>query len=83
MNQKPNLKIFLSKDNCGFDKTEAENKLKQIDEQLSNLSSARNMKIVQEHVKSLGTSEGNFRQLGMWKLKNKLWPREKTPQWLR
>ena len=79
MNQKPNLKIFLSKDNCGFDKTEAENRLKQIDEQLSNLSSARNMKIVQEHVKSLGTSEGNFRQLGMWKLKNKLWPREQDP----
>ena len=34
---------------------------------------------MKEHVKNLGTLEGNFYQLGMWKLKNKLIPKEVDP----
>ena len=54
-------------------------KLAAIDEQLSVLCSERNMKIVQEHVKSLGGANGGFSQTGMWKLKNRLWPKEQDP----
>ena len=79
MSQKTRLNVFLNKTKCPSAKLEAEEKLKLIEEQLSKLSSNRNMKIVQEHVQSLGTMEGIFSQLGMWRLKNKLWPKEHDP----
>ena len=37
------------------------------------------MKLVQEHMKTLGTYDGRFSQSGMWKLKNKLWPKDQDP----
>ena len=44
-----------------------------------NLSSERNMKIVEEHLKLLGNYEDKLSQIGMWKLKNQLWPKERDP----
>ena len=79
LNQKSKLNIFLNKNPPQAAKSEAEIKLSHIEDQLSKLSSARNTKIVQEHVKSLGRSDGRFSQTGMWKLKNKLWPKEQDP----
>ena len=39
----------------------------------------RNVRIVQEHVTNLETIDGNFSQIGMWKLKNQLMPKEMDP----
>ena len=49
------------------------------EENLSNLTSARNIKIVREHIQNLETLDGNFSQIGMWKLKNRLIPKEMDP----
>ena len=79
LTQKSKLKIALSKSNSQKAKSELEVKLNQVEEQLSKLSSTRNVKLVQEHIKTLGTADGRFSQGGMWKLKNKLWPKEHDP----
>ena len=53
-----------------FDKqaiSEAEAKLAQIEEQLSSLSLARNMKTVQKHLQSLGANGWRFSETGMRK----------------
>ena len=79
LTQQSKLKIFLSKNLWEKAKSEAESKLVQIEEQISSLSSARNMKTVQGHVQSIGANGGRFGQTGMWRLKTKLWPKEQDP----
>ena len=39
----------------------------------------RNVRIVEDHVKNLENLEGNYYQLGMWRLKNKLISKELDP----
>ena len=65
LHQKSKFKILLSKNISQERKSEVKIKLAQIDEQLSNLSSARNSKIVEEHIKSLEANGGKFSQTGM------------------
>ena len=43
------------------------------------LSADWNWQVVKTYIQGLGTSEGNFSQIGMWKLKNKLMPKEMDP----
>ena len=43
------------------------------------LSSARNANIVNNHIQNLENLDGNYSQIGMWKLKNKLMPKELDP----
>ena len=50
-----------------------------IEENISQLSAVRNCDIVRNYTKNLGTLEGNFSQLGMWKLKNQLIPKDVDP----
>jgi hypothetical protein len=79
LTQQSKLKIFLSKNLGEKAKSEAEAKLGLIEEQISSLSSARNMKTVQGHIQSIRANGGRFSQTGMWRLKNKLWPKEQDP----
>ena len=79
LRQKSKLKISLSKNVSEEKKSQLKIKLTQNEEQLSNVTSSRNEKIVEEHVKSLDANGGKFSQTGMWRLKNKLWPRPKDP----
>ena len=57
----------------------AQKKITLIEEELSKLCAERNCNIVKEFTKNLSTPSGNFNQLGMWKLKNQLMPREVDP----
>ena len=79
LNQKSKLKILLSKNISQEQKSKFEIKLTQTEKQLSNLSSLKNAQIVSEHLKSLEFNGGKFSQTGMWRLKNKLWPKPKDP----
>ena len=79
LRQKSKLKISLSKNVSEEKKSQLKIKLTQTEEQLSNVTSSRNEKIVEEHVKSLDANGGKFSQTGMWRLKNKLWPKPKDP----
>ena len=60
-------------------KEAAQSKIHEIEKAISKLSAERNCQIVKTYIKGLGTSEGNFSQIGMWKLKNKLMPKEMDP----
>ena len=47
-----------------------------IEENISKLCAERNCEIVSNFTKNLGTLNGNFSQLVMWKLKNQLVPKD-------
>ena len=54
-------------------------KLANIEEKLTELRADRNVKLVKEYIGSLEDAEGRFNPTGMWRLKNKLLPREYDP----
>ena len=70
--QRAKLKISLSTNACKNKQISIKNKLDQVEEKLSNLTSARNQKVVQDHIQNLGAMDGAFCQTGMWRLKSKL-----------
>ena len=76
--EKSKLKMSLQKNENEEINHEILIKINEIEKHLETLSSARNVKIIQEHIKLLGNSD-NLNQNGMWKLKNKLWPKERDP----
>ena len=51
--------------------------LQKVEDDISSQTAVRNTEIVREHVKNFETLEGNFNRLGMWKLKDKLIPKNK------
>ena len=57
----------------------AQQEMVEIEQRISKLSSERNCEIVNNYTKSLGTLDGRFSQLGMWKLKNQLVPKDMDP----
>ena len=75
MQQKTALKIKLSESDCEKHKVE----LEQIEKKISDKISSRNIGLVKESIKNLENLEGNFSQLGMWKLKSRLMPTENDP----
>ena len=77
--QKTKSKISLQEEQNPDRRKEIEEKINQIEKALMNISSERNLKIVQNHIRMLGNLEDKLNQNGMWKLKNKLWPKERDP----
>ena len=72
------LRLQLSQESnwCKLVRNIVQNQIEDIESKLSKLCAARNYEIVNSYTKTLGTSAGNFSQLGMWRLKNKLMPLE-------
>ena len=58
---------------------EAKLKLQRVDLQIYEMMTEKNAKIISEQVASLDTMDGSFSQIGMWKVKKKLFPRPKEP----
>ena len=79
MNQKSNLKSFLISNKCKLAANMVNRKLEEVEEQLTKLSAERNFKLVTEYIGNLEDAEGRFNPTGMWRLKNKLLPREYDP----
>ena len=77
--EKSKLKLSLGQNLSQSDKSDIENKIEQIENKMLTLSSERNVQIVEDHLKLLGNSDNKLSQNGMWKLKNKLWPKERDP----
>ena len=67
-----NLSKQRSSFKCKLAKQIMENKINEIDQNISQLTSERNLKIVREAVKIMENKEGGFSQGGMWKLRNSL-----------
>ena len=76
---KSQLKIFNKNNTCKIARQIVAEKLKEIDEAVAEEESDRNIKVVKEHINSIETLEGNFSQLGLWKLKQRLCPSNSDP----
>ena len=68
------LKVFLANNNCDIGKESALKELKDVEDQIVEIEASKNTDTVKEHIETLETLDGNFSQMGMWKLKQKLCP---------
>ena len=57
----------------------AKRKLEEVELKIYQNIAEENAKTVTEQVTSLDTFDGNFNQIGMWKIKKKLCPRPRDP----
>ena len=76
---KSKLKSFLRNNECKIDQQIAELKLSNIEETITHELASSNAEAVKEYVGNMETLDGNFSQLGLWKLKKKLCPLKSDP----
>ena len=79
LKQKSNLVAYIKKNKCKHAQKVAESKLSEIEEKIVNELSSNNAKTVKDYFGSMETLDGNFSQLGLWKLKQKLCPQTTDP----
>ena len=76
---KSKLKAFLKDNKCKTAQQIAKSKISDIEEAITNELASTNAETVKEYIGSMETLEGNFSQLGLWKLKQKLCPLKSDP----
>ena len=79
LKQKSNLINIIKNSNCKHAKQVAESKLLELEEVIANELGTINAEAVKEYVDGMETLDGNFSQLGLWKLKQKLCPQRTDP----
>ena len=79
MKLKTQLKIFLKNCDCGTEKKKAEDRLEEVEKFLIENCAAKNAEIVKQHINDIQKEDGNFSQLKLWKLKQKLCPKVPDP----
>ena len=77
--EKTKLSISLQSVGCLIAKQIIENEITKLEVKISEISALKNASLVREFVKNLDASDGNFSQLGLWKLKNILCPNQSDP----
>ena len=77
--KKNKLLLSISSIRCELGRTIIENEISNLNEEISEMCASRNASVVQEYVRNLDASNGNFSQLGLWKLKNLLCPNQTDP----
>ena len=73
------MSLSLQNVQCKLGKQITENEIENIEDLISSKCAERNSQTVRDYVQNLDVSRGNFSQLGMWKLKNKLCPTQVDP----
>ena len=79
MNLKTKIKIFLKNSSWVIGRKVAEEKLEEIEKYLTENCASTNAETVKEYVSEVKNEEGNFSQLKLWKLKQKLIPKSGDP----
>ena len=77
--EKNKLSLSLNTIECKLGRCIIENEIQRLEDNISEISASHNAGVVREAVKKLETTEGNFSQLGMWKLKNLFSPGQDEP----
>ena len=77
--EKNKLSLSLQSIKCKLGRCIVESEISRLEDKISEISSSRNAKVVRDFVKGLDGSNGNFSQLGFWKLKNLLCPNQTDP----
>ena len=73
------LKFLLRNSECKLGKHIAGNKLEDLEDEIVEASAAKNAEVVKEHIGSIESLDGQFSQLGWWKLKQKITPSGTDP----
>ena len=69
----------MSTSTCKVECEKARVRIQQVDFEIYEIISSKNAKTVIEQMGNLDTMDGKFSQLGMWKVRKKLCPRQKDP----
>ena len=77
--EKSKLSLSIPSIKCKLGKFIVENEIWRLEANISDICASRNAKVVLDYVKNLDASNGNFSQLGMWKLKKLLCPNQTDP----
>ena len=77
--EKNKLSLSLSATECKLGRLITENAIITLEEKICQMSANYNAAVVREFTKSIESESGNFSQLGMWKLKNALCPKQSDP----
>ena len=78
MKAKQDLRGILGKSPASYE-NEIKDKIDKIEEDISRICSDRNSKIVKDHISELSNVEGQVFRPSMWRLKQKLCPRNIEP----
>ena len=73
------LKVLLDKSLTAEEKSEFQTSHDRLESEISEIISAKNVQIVKEQIQELESTDGEFYQLGLWKVKEKLCPKQKEP----
>ena len=73
------LKKSIEECTCKLGKLITTSELEKYEEKVTELMAERNANIVTEQISQLNSTDGIFYQAGLWKVKNKIWPRPKDP----
>ena len=74
-----NYRILKEKCNSENESSLYDIKIKDLENEITELSADFNAKTIEEHVKKLSDSEGKLSQLGLWKIKKIVAPKNKDP----
>ena len=74
-----NLKLCISNATCKLLKESISFQLEDAEEKVTNLMAERNTELVNQHISQCTSTDGNFNQVGLWKLKSKILPRPNDP----
>ena len=79
LNLKTKLQQFLKDAKSNFSRNVVNAKLDRINQDISALSADKNAKLVQDQLGNINCLDGTFSQVGLWKVKSKLFPRNFDP----
>ena len=79
MKLRTQLKIFLKNCTSTTEKKKAEEQLEEVESFLTDNFASKNTETVKEYINDIKTEDGNFSQIRLWKLKQKLCPRIPDP----
>ena len=76
---KSDIKLFMKNNECRIGQRLASKKLEELEEEIVAECATKNAKIVKDHLSTIESLDGQFCQLGLWKLKQKLCPTAVDP----
>ena len=79
LKEQTKLKDFIAKSQCKLSEEIAKSNLEKIEKDLADETATQNAEKIKEHLQTVESLDGNFSQIGFWKLKQKIWPSSCDP----
>ena len=79
LKEQTKLKDFIAKSQCKLSEEIAKSDLEKIEKDLADETATQNAEKIKEHLQTVESLDGNFSQIGFWKLKQKIWPSSCDP----